>query len=101
MTSQGLRLQKIRKTLNITQEVLGRTLEVSKQVISNIEADRVLLNNDKLVLLGENFNVNMNYLLLGRGEMFVNSSSNHLKSEIKQVVKEMFLSGELDKNKLL
>ena len=106
MTTQGKRLQKIRKSLNITQEALGEILEVSKQVISNIEADRVLLNNDKLVSLGKNFNVNTDYLLLGRGGMFFDTQLNvfagsNLHEEIRKTIKEMITSGEIAGCKLL
>lgn len=70
MTTQGKRLRNIRQALCLTQEQLGTRLGISKQFYSNIETDKTLLNNDKLVLLLQYYNVNMNYLLGGKGVMF-------------------------------
>ena len=80
MTTQGLRLKKIRQTLNLSQEALGEKLCVSKQYISNLEADRNILNNEKLVLLLFDFDVNLNWLIGGKGEMF-NKKTSDFQSE--------------------
>ena len=71
MSSQGKRLKRIRQEIGLSQDELGSVLGISKQFFSNIENDRTKLNNDKLVLLCENYNVNINYLLTGKGEMFI------------------------------
>jgi transcriptional regulator with XRE-family HTH domain len=76
MTTQGERLKKIRRKLGLSQTELGEKLGFSKQYLSNIEADRNLMNNDKLVKLLVDFNVNINYLLAGVGEMFSTPTSN-------------------------
>jgi len=70
MTTQGKRLKQIRQRLNFSQEEMGKVLGVSKQFLSNIENDRNILNNEKLVKLLKNYNVNINWLLDGDGEMF-------------------------------
>lgn len=76
MTTQGERLKNIRRKLGLSQTELGEKLGFSKQYLSNIEADRNLMNNDKLVKLLVDFNVNINYLLAGVGEMFNTPTSN-------------------------
>lgn len=76
MTTQGERLKNIRRKLGLSQAELGEKLGFSKQYLSNIEADRNLMNNDKLVKLLVDFNVNINYLLAGVGEMFNTPISN-------------------------
>ncbi|RAI13009.1 MAG: hypothetical protein DKM24_00995 [Candidatus Melainabacteria bacterium] len=76
MTTQGERLKNIRRKLGLSQAELGEKLGFSKQYLSNIEADRNLMNNDKLVKLLVDFNVNINYLLAGVGEMFNTPTSN-------------------------
>jgi len=90
MTTQGKRLKNIRLELNLTQEELGSKLGISKQFYSNIETDRTLLNNEKLVLLYKYYNVNLNYLLVGFGSMFNNEI--HQKDEFRyrviQILKE-------------
>jgi transcriptional regulator with XRE-family HTH domain len=76
MTTQGKRLKQIRQKLNLSQEEMGKVLGVSKQFLSNIENDRNILNNEKLVKLLQNYNVSINWLLSGEGEMFKKSSKN-------------------------
>lgn len=76
MTTQGERLKNIRRKLGLSQAELGEKLGFSKQYLSNIEADRNLMNNDKLVKLLVDFNVNINYLLAGVGEVFNTPTSN-------------------------
>ncbi|MDO5436683.1 MAG: helix-turn-helix transcriptional regulator [bacterium] len=71
METQGSRLKKIRQLLDLSQADFGEKIGVSKQYISNLEADRNFLNNEKLVSLLVDLNVNINYLLDGRGEVFI------------------------------
>jgi len=65
MSTQGKRLKKVRLLLNLTQEEFGARLGISKQFYSNIETDRTVLNNEKLVLLFKDYNVNLNYIIGG------------------------------------
>ena len=90
MTTQGKRLKAIRQVLNLTQEDLGSKLGISKQFYSNIETDRALLNNDKLVLLYKYYNVNLNFLLTGEGLMFNNSSKidDEFSAKVRTVLKQ-------------
>ena len=76
MTTQGKRLKKIRLALGLSGEDFGKKIGVSKQYISNLEADRNILNNEKLVSLLVDFNVNLNYLIAGKGEIFINECEN-------------------------
>ena len=85
MSTQGQYLKNIRKALNLLQQALGERLNVSKQYVSNLEADRNVLNNEKIVLLLLNFNVNLNYLFNGKGPMFLTSESESLDSTIIRV----------------
>ena len=82
MTTQGQRLKKIRQALNLTQEQMGESLGISKQFYSNIETNRTLLNNEKLVLLLKDYDVNLNYLLAGLLPMF-NSNKNEDDFELR------------------
>ena len=83
MTTQGKRLKNIRQALNLTQAEFGARLNISKQFYSNIETDRTLLNNEKLVLLFKDYNVNLNYLLGGQLPMFNNDTSLHDDFELR------------------
>ena len=80
MTTQGSRLKKIRQALNISQGEFGEIFGISKQFVSLIENDKTYLNNDKLVKLLLDYNVNLNYLLGGIGEMF-NANAKQFEQE--------------------
>lgn len=92
MVEQGKRLKQIRQVLGLSQDELGSVLGISKQFYSNIENNRTKLNNDKLVLLCTDYNVNINYLLVGKGEMFIGQDkTNHTKideAEFKKLFKQ-------------
>lgn len=96
MIEQGKRLKQIRQALGLSQDGLGAVLGISKQFYSNIETDRTKLNNEKLVLLCTEYDVNINYLLCGKGEMFIGQDkTDHTKIDevqfrklFKQCMKE-------------
>ena len=98
MTTQGKRLKKIRQALGLSGEDFGKRIGVSKQYVSNLEADRNILNNEKLVSLSIDFNVNLNYLIAGKGEMFNNQQppvkNNELEQEVVAIMKKY---GVIDK----
>lgn len=96
MSTQGKRLKNIRSALELTQEQLGAALGISKQFYSNIETDRTVLNNEKLVLLLKDYNVNMNYLLGGILPMF-NDKSDSL-DDFEQKVKKVLIKEGLINN---
>ncbi len=96
MSTQGKRLKNIRTALDMTQEQLGVALGISKQFYSNIETDRTLLNNDKLVLLLKDYNVNLNYLLGGVLPMF--NDKIEAEDEFEQKVKKILIKEGLINN---
>ena len=89
METQGERIKKIRLQLNMQQDKFGEGIGVTKQFISNIERDIGFLSGDKLKSLLLNYNVNINYLLAGIGEMFLSSyqlDEYKLEYKIQEVV---------------
>lgn len=76
MSTQGQRLKKIRQSLGLSQEEFGKKIGVSKQYVSNLEADRNILNNEKLVSLLVDFCVSSDFILSGKGLMFLNDCEN-------------------------
>lgn len=92
MTTQGERLKQIRQALRLSQDEFGKKLNVSKQYVSNLEAARNFLNNEKLVSLLVDFNVNINFLLAGVGKMFItpeyDTVKNELRLEVLQILKD-------------
>ena len=98
METQGERIKKIRLQLNLQQDKFGEGIGVTKQCISNIERDIGFLSSDKLTNLLLNYNVNINYLLAGIGEMFLNPyqlDEVKLKNKIQEVVLKMKQKGML------
>lgn len=89
LVTQGERLKDLRRELKLTQDGLGDFFNVSKQVVSNLEADRILLNNEKLVSLCENFNVNISWLLCGKGTMFNEPVEDTKEEEMKKWFNDM------------
>lgn len=98
METQGERIKKIRLQLNMQQDKFGEGIGVTKQCISNIERDIGFLSGDKLTSLLLNYNVNINYLLAGIGEMFLSShqlDEAKLENKIQEVVLKMKEKGLL------
>ncbi len=79
----GQRLKSIRTTLNLSQREFARGLEISTASICNIESGKGLPRHDAIYNLAAKFNVNINFLLHGTGEMF-----------IRDVLKQRIESGE-------
>lgn len=89
MTTQGKRIKEVRKLLNLSQSDFGAKLGVSKQYVSNLEADRNVLNNEKLVSLLLDLNVSLDYLIGGYGEPFLRSGAEHFEDIKGEILKEV------------
>lgn len=68
--TQGERINKIRKSLNLTLEKFGQKVGVGKTAISKIEKGDVNLTDQMAKSICREFNVNYDYLMYGEGEMF-------------------------------
>ena len=71
MCTQGERIKKARKHLQLSLQQLREVLNVSKQYLSKIEKNERLLNNRKLSMLISKYNINVNYILTGKGSIFI------------------------------
>ncbi len=90
MDKIGQRMKMVRKILNKSQMTLAKELSISKQAVSNIENSKSMPSIPILSKLLIDFNVNINYLLSGEGEMFVHSELKEisLKDTILQEVEK-------------
>ena len=70
--TQGERVLKIRKSLNMTMDQFGEKLGVQKSAISKIEKGRVNLSDQMAISICREYNVSYDYLMNGEGEMFDN-----------------------------
>lgn len=70
MKTMGIRFKYVRKLLNKSQEDLATDLSVTKQAISNIETCKCFPSIPLLYKLACDYDVNLNYLVLGHGDIF-------------------------------
>lgn len=68
----GDRLQLVRKKLNFMQKDFARELDISNASLSEIEAGHAKPRFEVIYHLTRKYNVNINYLLHGEGEIFLN-----------------------------
>ena len=66
----GQRLQNIRKNIKLNQKDFAREMEISGASLSEIEAGRSKPRIELYYNLTQKYNVDMDYLLHGKGEMF-------------------------------
>ncbi|UDN60597.1 helix-turn-helix domain-containing protein [Clostridioides sp. ES-W-0016-02] len=75
------RIRKIRKDANLSQPAFGKKLGVSKDVISNIEYDRVEPKPLFINYMCDVFNVNKEWLINGIGDMYISLEDDILLGE--------------------
>ncbi|MCP5106891.1 MAG: helix-turn-helix transcriptional regulator [bacterium] len=64
------RLKMVRKTLGFTQDTFCARTKVSKPTLVRYECGDRKPSSDFLALLANEFNIDMNWLITGKGEMF-------------------------------
>lgn len=72
------RLKFLRKNLNLTQTEFGNKINRSLRAIQNYESGGRSINGDLLLDLQDIFNVNINWLRTGEGEMFLKKEENNI-----------------------
>lgn len=70
------RVKEVRSLLKMSQKDFGEKLGVSRDVIANIEYNRVEPQKIFIQHLCATFSVNQDWLETGRGNVFVNNSKN-------------------------
>ena len=86
MSTQGLRLRKVRKILGITQEDFARKLDLTVNQIDLAEnasgLDDNIFSHTVLKKMVEEFSINMNYILAGIGSPFSPLRYEDVKAEL-------------------
>ncbi|MCX6583897.1 MAG: helix-turn-helix transcriptional regulator [Candidatus Aminicenantes bacterium] len=77
----GSRLKEIRKHLNIQQKVMAQTLEIQASYLCDIEAGKGNPGPDFFIKLSSQYNINLHYLLMGSGDMFIRTGPQKVKTE--------------------
>lgn len=73
--SYGIRLRKIRDKLNLSQQEFAEKLHTTQATVSRYEKDLRMPDADFLEKLTELYHLNINWLLTGKGEMFLGQTS--------------------------
>jgi len=68
----GNRIKEFRKKLNLSQQELAKHLNMQPQALARYEKDKVKPSIELAKKLTDLFNINLNWLLTGKGEMFLN-----------------------------
>ena len=88
----GNRLKKIRKAKGLTQQALGEFINVSKQAVANVESGHSNPSLEFISKLIENLNINSNWLITGKGEMFnppkFEDVEDSLTSKVEEILKK-------------
>jgi len=74
----GKRIKQIRNKLNISQKNFASELSTSAPKLSNYENGKYGVKTDMLEILYIKFNINLNWLVTGKGNMTVNSEDNSI-----------------------
>jgi transcriptional regulator with XRE-family HTH domain len=70
----GKRVRKIRLQKGISQEQFGELIGIKKAAVSKIENGDNSLSRSNLISICKQFNINEEWLLYGKGEMFIPTS---------------------------
>lgn len=70
----GKRVRKIRLQKGISQEQFGELIGIKKAAVSKIENGDSSLSRSNLISICKQFNINEEWLLYGKGEMFIPES---------------------------
>ena len=75
LTEIGARLRQVREELEFTLENMSRAAGISKSYISDFERGKKIPASKYLFRLNRAFNVNLNYVLSGKGPLFFSADS--------------------------
>lgn len=91
MSEVGNRLKEIRNELRLSQEAFGEKIGLTRAGIAAVESGNNKFSQDTLCKLLLTYNININYLLEGIGDMFVAPEYEDIKSEVLDKVDEILI----------
>lgn len=77
----GIRLKKFRESLKITQASISEQLDIPQSTYSKYELGKLDVNMQSLENIQKLHNLNINWLLFGQGEMYLNSTMSNSAHE--------------------
>lgn len=92
----GERLKSVRKKLRLSQSEFGEALKINASAISQMENDHIKPSLDTLIMLSKQFNVDLHWLITGKGKMFTMGGDKPSGDTSRNLIKiKQFLSEEL------
>jgi len=88
METSGQRFKKIRQNKGMSQGDFGNKIGLSKSAVSAVENDKSFVSLEILRTLFMEFDVNLNWLITGTGNMFNAPKFESVKDEIMEQVKK-------------
>ena len=93
----GKRLRLIRERMGITQAELGNKLGIQSQHVSKYERGKTVPTWENLIKLNERYDVNINWLLTGKGSMFLSPVNYSIPGEKNiYTVRDLEPDGQID-----
>lgn len=89
-------MRALRLTLKVTQSALAKTLKVKPSAISQIESGKIRPSTDTMLLLTKLCDVNLHWLITGKGPMWVDPQDSRQKTREKLNQVRDFIHSELD-----
>jgi transcriptional regulator with XRE-family HTH domain len=89
MSTIGDRIVELRQVLKLNQQKFARYLSISRGFVSNVEGNRTQLTSKTYALMASAFNVDLNWLLTGEGDMFKGKPPRQTVN-IRDIPKESF-----------
>lgn len=91
LSNLSSRFKEVREAKRLTQEQFGNGLGISRAAVAAVEKGKSKVSYEVLCNLVEAYNVNLNYLLMGIGEPFIqiNDIPEKLRNNIIEGIKEV------------
>lgn len=84
------RLREVRENLGFSQGEFAEKLEIKQQLLSKYETGRLDISNTIKVRLHVDFNVSIDWLLTGNGNIFINNSNEKLSFQDAVTLLQIF-----------
>jgi len=87
MSTQGERLEKFRKLKGFSQQALADSIGVSKSSVNKVLSDGGNFEVKNYLKLNEIYGISLDWLILGKGDMFINENPTKISDQFKDLVK--------------
>jgi transcriptional regulator with XRE-family HTH domain len=87
MLTQGERLKEAREILRLNQEEFADKIGASRASVSKLESNKGNFGIEIYCNLINNLNISVDWLLSGKGEMFIQENKTNLSEEFRGIVK--------------